>query len=546
VPQLLLNILEGFWGVLGEMAPYLLLGFALAGGLSVLISARTVERHLGGRGIWPVVKAAAFGIPLPLCSCGVIPVGASLRRHGASRGATTSFLIATPQDGVDSVFVTLSLLGGTFAVFRPLVALVSGVLGGSAVAAVTGNDAEGGRQPETCREACCEPGGGGKLRRALAYGFGTLPQDIGRALLIGLVVAALISAIVPDSYFADYLGGGVLAMLVMMVLGIPVYVCATASVPVAAMMIVKGVSPGAALVFLMTGPATNAAAIATIWKVMGRRTALVYLATVAVTAVAAGLTLDYIFQVRGTSPSLDKPPWMLPEAVKWVCAVALLAVLAAGAVRARIGGHAHARKDEHEHGRERKTAAKLRVSGMTKEPRKREPMTERTDVVTFKGSPLTLLGEDVAVGSPAPEFAALAGDLSEVKLSSCRGKTAVLSFVPSLDTPVCDAQTRRFNEEAAGLGEDVVILTISMDLPFAQGRWCGAAGVERVVTLSDHRDASASTAMGVLIKELRLAARAVFVVDAQGVVRYKQIVGEVTDEPDYAAALEAVRELTTS
>jgi len=363
----LLTVPADFWATLGEMAPYLLFGFLVAGALSVLVSPQTVERHLGGKGFLPVLKAAVFGIPLPLCSCGVIPVGASLRRHGASRGATVAFLIATPQDGVDSVFVTLSLLGPTFAIFRPIVALVSGVIGGTVAAAVTtGNAAEpsGDRPNETCQEACCQPGGGGKLRRALAYGFDTLPRDIGQSLLVGLLVAALITALVPQDFFAGMLGGGIGAMVLMMLLGIPVYVCATASVPVAAALILKGVSPGAALVFLMTGPATNAATLTTIWRVMGRRTALVYLITVAGTALAAGLTLDYLFAVQNVTPSAAMG-WMLPDTVKYACAVLLLGVLVVGVVRSRWGGHAGEKATEQAAQGGAKVAARLRVTGMT-------------------------------------------------------------------------------------------------------------------------------------------------------------------------------------
>ena len=170
-------------------------------------------------------------------------------------------------------------------------------------------------------------------------------------------------------------------------------------------------------------------------------------------------------------------------------------------------------------------------------------MTDPADRVTFQGNPLTLLGESVGVGDPAPDFVALANDLSEVRLSELRGKIRVLMTVPSLDTPVCDRQVRRFNAEAAALGDDVVILAVSMDLPFAQARWCGAAEVTNVRTLSDHRDAAVGKAFGVLVRELRLLARSVFVVDREGTIAYKQVVGELTDEPDYAAALAAVAKL---
>lgn len=170
-------------------------------------------------------------------------------------------------------------------------------------------------------------------------------------------------------------------------------------------------------------------------------------------------------------------------------------------------------------------------------------MEEREGVVTFQGSPLTLVGSELKVGDSAPDVHVLANDLSSVTISSARGKVCVVSCVPSLDTPVCNVQTRRFNQEAAGLGPDVVIYTVSMDLPFAQSRWCGAAGVDAVQTLSDHRDAALGTAFGVLIKELRLLARAVFVIDREGEVHYVQVVPEVTHEPDYSAALDAVRSL---
>lgn len=168
-------------------------------------------------------------------------------------------------------------------------------------------------------------------------------------------------------------------------------------------------------------------------------------------------------------------------------------------------------------------------------------MAERPGAVTMRGAPLTLVGDEVSVGTEAPDFQALNNDLQPVSLSQFKGKVVVLSSVPSLDTPVCDMETRRFNQEAENLGDDVVILTLSMDLPFAQKRWCGAAGVTRVITLSDHRDASFGQAYGVLIKELRLLARAVFVVDREGVVRHVQLVKEIAEEPDYAAVLEAVR-----
>jgi thiol peroxidase len=170
-------------------------------------------------------------------------------------------------------------------------------------------------------------------------------------------------------------------------------------------------------------------------------------------------------------------------------------------------------------------------------------MNERQGIITMRGNPLTLTGNEVKVGQTAPDFTAVDNNLAPVKFSSFRGKTCILSSVPSLDTPVCDMETRKFNEEAGRLGPDVSVLTISMDLPFAQKRWCGAAGVTKVQTLSDYRDASFGMAYGVLIKELRLLARAVFLVDKGGKIQYLELVKEVSKEPDYESVLKALKKV---
>ena len=170
-------------------------------------------------------------------------------------------------------------------------------------------------------------------------------------------------------------------------------------------------------------------------------------------------------------------------------------------------------------------------------------MTERTGIITMHGNPLTLLGNEVYVGDTAPNATLLDNDLNPVNISSFRGKICVISSVPSLDTPVCDIETRRFNQEAEGLGEDVIILTVSMDLPFAQKRWCGAAGVDRVITLSDHRDLSFGRTYGMWIKELRLLARGVFILDREGTVRYFKMVKEQSEEPDYEEIIEEIKKL---
>ncbi len=338
---MLLQAVADFWAVLGEMAPYVLFGFLMAGALSVLLPPAVVDRHLGQKRFGSILKATILGIPLPLCSCSAIPVAASLRKHGASRGATTAFLISAPMTGADSVLVTLGLLGPVFAFFRPLVALVSGVLGGGLISLTESSRPGASRPRVNCTNQCCvRRGSEGAFRSAVRYGFGTLAGEIARPLLAGLVAAGAISAAVPDDYFSQVLGGGVGAMLVMMVVGLPVYVCATASVPVAAALIAKGASPGAALVFLMTGPATNAATIATMSRILGKRTGLVYLGTVALTALGAGLLLDHIYALAD-APPLPDTLWGLPRAVKAAAAVALVGVLGAALVsRRRSSGEA--------------------------------------------------------------------------------------------------------------------------------------------------------------------------------------------------------------
>ena len=325
----IIDIFREFASVLGEMSPYLLFGFFAAGILSIFISAETVEKHLGGAGLIPVLKAAFWGVPLPLCSCSVIPVATSLRRHGAGRGATAAFLLSTPQTGVDSILVTYGLLGPIFAIFRPLAAFVTGLVGGVLVNVFGGGSADAAQEKrEECHDECCaHKAKQSRFVRALHHGFVTLPRDIGKELVIGLLIAGLITALVPQDFFADAVGPGLLQMLLMMAVGIPIYVCATASVPIAAALILKGVSPGAAFVFLMAGPATNAATIATIRKILGTRSVVIYLLTVAGMALVWGLLLDYVFRVSG-AVSIQHVHAMMPVWIKVASSAVLLAVLA--------------------------------------------------------------------------------------------------------------------------------------------------------------------------------------------------------------------------
>ncbi|MDD3148153.1 MAG: SO_0444 family Cu/Zn efflux transporter [Candidatus Riflebacteria bacterium] len=292
-----LELLNACWIVLGQMSPYLILGFLISGLLSVMISPRWVEKHLGTGRVGPVIKATLLGVPLPLCSCGVIPVAASLRRHGAGKGATTAFLISTPQTGADSILATWGLLGPFFAIFRPLVALLTGIVGGMAVSLTDKSEAEpraeannsvNVSQPQSSLAA--------KIVSALKYAFVTLPGEIARALFVGVIIAGLISTFVSGEFVGQFIGNYYLTMLLMLAIGIPVYVCSTSSIPIALAFIKMGVSPGAAFVFLISGPATNAAAISVIWKILGRSSALIYLTTIFAGSLAGGLALDYLDQ----------------------------------------------------------------------------------------------------------------------------------------------------------------------------------------------------------------------------------------------------------
>ncbi|MHC4221135.1 MAG: SO_0444 family Cu/Zn efflux transporter [Planctomycetota bacterium] len=325
------SILIDFWATVAEMSPYLLFGFLVAGILSVFVSQSVVERHLGGKGIWPLVKASLFGVPLPLCSCGVIPVSMSLHKHGASKASAISFLLSTPQTGADSIFVTLSLLGPLFAIFRPLAAFITGIIGGVLVDVFDKDQESEKHESHECMAECCYKNPDKKIVRVLKYGFVTLPRDIGKAMAVGLIIAAFISALIPEGYFAEHLGTGILAMVIMMFLGIPVYVCATASVPIAAALILKGLTPGAAIVFLMTGPATNAASFVTIWKTLGSRTAITYILTVAGCALLSGILLDHIAAGVDFEVVIAQGA-MLPPAIKYASAVILIVILAAGAI----------------------------------------------------------------------------------------------------------------------------------------------------------------------------------------------------------------------
>lgn len=280
-----------FWELSVDMAPYLLLGFLIAGLLNGVFSKEWMKRKMGKKGIGSAIKASLFGIPLPLCSCGVIPTGVSFHQQGASKGATTSFLISTPQTGVDSILVTYSLMGWAFAIVRPIIAFITGVLGGLWADSVETEDYHNNIQNKSENTSGVEKEHW--FNRIFVYAFHTFLQDISRWLILGLVLATLITVLVPNSWFTEHLDTPWINMLIVLVVSIPLYVCATASVPIAAALLLKGISPGAAIVFLMAGPATNVATFTVLWKTIGKKTTIIYLSSIIIGAMIFGIIIDY-------------------------------------------------------------------------------------------------------------------------------------------------------------------------------------------------------------------------------------------------------------
>jgi uncharacterized membrane protein YraQ (UPF0718 family)/copper chaperone CopZ len=278
--------------LLARMAPWILLGLVIAGAIRVLLPVDFAVRQFGANSIGSVLRAAAIGVPLPLCSCGVLPVAAALRKNGASPGATVSFLVTTPTSGVDSLLATGSLLGLPMAVARLLSSFFIGIAAGLATVAGTRRV-----QPVTAPVTTAMPRlrASQKLRGAIAFGFGELLEGIAGPLAIGCLLGGLMTFLVPPSFLERWMGGGWLSYVVMLAVGTPLYVCATGSIPMAAALLALGVSPGAAMVFLIAGPATNAAAIAVIGDLLGRRVVVIYLAVLSLGALATGAATDALF-----------------------------------------------------------------------------------------------------------------------------------------------------------------------------------------------------------------------------------------------------------
>lgn len=310
-----------------EVAIYLIFGFIVAAVLHVFFPESLIRKHLGNDTYKSVLKATLFGIPIPICSCGVIPVATSLKNSGASKGATVSFLITTPQIGADSFLITFSLLGWVFGVFRILSSFVTGFLAGIFVN-LFGKDDAGTLLP-MAGNMIKEDTMAERSKNILHYVEYELLGSIANSLMIGFVVAGLISVLVPDGFFEMYMGSDFLSMLVMLAIGIPMYVCASASTPIAASLIMKGMSPGAALVFLLTGPATNAMGISTLTKVVGKKSTVIYLAVISITAIVFGYILNVLANHMGFENFISHHHTeMLPMWVKLTGSIVLTGMLA--------------------------------------------------------------------------------------------------------------------------------------------------------------------------------------------------------------------------
>lgn len=326
-----------------RMSPYLLFGFFVAGIIHVFVSLEKIARHLGKSSVMSVIKAVILGIPLPLCSCGVIPAAILLKKKGASRGAVVSFLIATPITGVDSIFATYSLMGLFFTIYRiiasAVTAFVAGIISNLMVRKC---DEHGHVEPipedtEHCPHCGEHAGSQGeeavterhpiKIVELFRYAFIELMGDVWRWLVLGILIGGIISYMIPAELIERYLGSDFLSMMMMLIIGIPMYVCATGSLPIAAALMMKGMSPGAALVFLLAGPATNAVTITVITRELGKRTAIIYVFSIAVMSVVSGMLLNAFWRKGGgMARMIEHGAVMLPYWVEISSSIVLAAL----------------------------------------------------------------------------------------------------------------------------------------------------------------------------------------------------------------------------
>ena len=365
----LIGVFKESWHLLLDSSVYVIFGIVVSGLLRVFLSPNTVARHFGHGRFSSVFKAALLGIPIPLCSCGVMPAAVSLKKQGANNGAVTSFLISTPESGVDSIAITYALMDPVMTVARPVAAFAAAAAAGTAENLISSPTAGPMAPPDlTCPvDGCCDGQNCSpaehkkhhtfyeKLRAGMNYALTEVWPDMASWFLLGLLLAGLVTALIPAEVMTRYLGGGLLSMLIMLAVGIPLYICATASTPIAAALILKGVSPGAALVFLLAGPATNVTSLTVLFGILGKRATAIYLAAIAVFAVLSGLALDQVYNLLGVSPQAmaGRAAEIVPVWAQWVGALILLALSVKPVIQSiknRLGlsgGHDHDHDNGH-------------------------------------------------------------------------------------------------------------------------------------------------------------------------------------------------------
>lgn len=373
----LLDIWNEIIALFFEMAPYLMLGLIFVGLLKLFFNKDMIVRHVGKNNFSSVFKAALFGVPLPLCSCGVIPTAVYMSKNGASRSSVISFLISTPQTGIDSIIATYGLMGWVFALFRPFAALIMGIIGGLAVMFFNKDNAPNLVKHDNCSDGSCSsekeiektmpmPD---RIKEAVKYSFFDFLDDISVQFIIGLVIAGIIAFLLPDGFFTDSaFSGGLPGMLLMIAVGVPMYICATASIPIALTLMMKGLSPGVAFVFLAVGPATNAASIAVLANTIGKKTTGIYLLAISLSAIIMGYLLDWIFTfTAGGSHSLHahilhthgEESFISPE-VKLVIGFVFLILLLMSIYRKKIAPRLNRKVLEMEN-----NVTKVAIDGMT-------------------------------------------------------------------------------------------------------------------------------------------------------------------------------------
>lgn len=339
--EVIWSILRESWQFLLMSSPYLLLGIGVSGVIRSFLSPEIIARYLGSNSIKSVLYAALFGVPLPLCSCGVVPTAIALRKQGASRGAVLAFLISTPESGVDSIAMTYALIDPLMAVTRPIAAFVSGITAGILDIFFGTKTEEVAPAPQCprCADTPMDSHRRHTLFERLKEGFHfsciTLLNDIGGWFLLGVALAGLIGALVPQTLIEQYLGGGFTSMLIILAISIPLYICAAGSTPVAAALMLKGMSPGAALVLLMAGPATNAASLAVLSRFLGPRSTIIYLGTIAVMSIAFGYALDDVYSLFHIAPSIAHHvmdhgmhnAWELPSAIVLLVGIVVVKII---------------------------------------------------------------------------------------------------------------------------------------------------------------------------------------------------------------------------